>query len=132
MKSAWRYTRKRRQESKLYKFIWVKELLYKVNFFLWRLWKAKLPLDDLFLKLGYFRTSRCWCCRNTKEETVSHVFLRSPVSKFVYKYFGDPTWINIEGKQLVQVIVEKASEYKFEGIVSCYSGSDSMAFMEEE
>lgn len=50
--------------------------------------------------------SRCWCCRNSREETICHVFLRSPMAMFLWRYFCAPAWINIEGKQLVQVINE--------------------------
>lgn len=73
---------------------------------MWRLWKAKLPLDDWFLRLGYLRTSRCWCCRHLKQEILAHVLLTSPAAKFVWNYFGAPVGIRIEGKQLVQVINE--------------------------
>lgn len=78
----------------------------KISFFMWRLWKAKLPLDDWFLRLGYFRTSRCWCCRHPKEETLSHVFLTSPEAKFVWNCIGAPVGIKTKGKQPVQVINE--------------------------
>ncbi|XP_070042685.1 uncharacterized protein [Nicotiana tomentosiformis] len=77
MKFAWQYIRKRRDESKLYRFFWVKGVPFKIRFFMWRLWKAKLPLDDWFLRLG-----------------------------FVWNYFGAPAGIKIEGEQLVQVINE--------------------------
>ncbi|XP_070046722.1 uncharacterized protein [Nicotiana tomentosiformis] len=46
VKCAWRYIRRRRDESKLYKLFWVKGLPFKINIFMWRFWKAKLPLDD--------------------------------------------------------------------------------------
>lgn len=106
MKSAWQYTWKRREENRLYKFIWVKDLPFKVSFFIWRLRKAKFPLDDWFLRLGYFRTSKCWCCRNPKEKTLPHVFLKSPVARYVWDYFGAPAGIKKAGKQLAQVINE--------------------------
>lgn len=90
VKSAWQYTRRRRQESKLYKFIWVKGLPFNVSLFMWRSWKAKLPLDGFFLRLGYFRTSKRWCCRFPKEETLPHVFFKSPVARFLWKYISSP------------------------------------------
>lgn len=101
MKFVWQYTRRRREENRLYKFVWVKGLPFKVSFFMWRLRKTKLPLDDWFLRMGYFRTSRCWYCRNPKKKTLPHVFLKSPVARYVWDYFGAPHvgWIkcNIDG-----------------------------------
>ncbi|XP_070046428.1 uncharacterized protein [Nicotiana tomentosiformis] len=86
--------------------MWVKGLPFKVSFFMWRLWKEKLPLDDWFQRLGYIRTSRCWCCRHPKEEILPHVFLTSPAARFVWNYFGAPVGIKTQGKQLVQLINE--------------------------
>ncbi|XP_075087565.1 uncharacterized protein LOC142169583 [Nicotiana tabacum] len=94
------------EESKLYKLFWVKGIPFKISFFMWKLWKAKVPLDDWFLRLGYFTTSRCRCCGNPEEETLPRVFLTSPAARFMWNYFGAPTWIKTEGKQLVQVIDE--------------------------
>lgn len=67
VKTAWQYIRKRRQQNKLYNFIWVKGLPFKITFFMCRLCKAKLPLDNYKRRLGYFQTSKCWCCRNPSE-----------------------------------------------------------------
>ncbi|XP_075092316.1 uncharacterized protein LOC142172566 [Nicotiana tabacum] len=47
VKSAWEYTRRRDEPRKAYRMIWVKGLPIKIAFFMWKVWKAKLPLDDL-------------------------------------------------------------------------------------
>lgn len=57
MKTAWQHARKRKHEKNLYKFIWVKGLPFKISFFMWSLWKAKLPLDDYMRIMGYFMPS---------------------------------------------------------------------------
>nr|XP_009786710.1 PREDICTED: uncharacterized protein LOC104234773 [Nicotiana sylvestris] len=49
VKLAWEYTRRRDEPRTTYRMIWVKGLPFKVAFFMWKVWKAKLPLDD-FLK----------------------------------------------------------------------------------
>uniref|UniRef100_A0A1U7VHC3 Uncharacterized protein LOC104213858 n=1 Tax=Nicotiana sylvestris TaxID=4096 RepID=A0A1U7VHC3_NICSY len=49
VKSAWDYTRRRDEPRTAYRMIWVKGLPYKIALFMWKVWKAKLPLDD-FLK----------------------------------------------------------------------------------
>lgn len=96
VKTVWQYIRKNKQKSSLYKFIWAKGLPFKISFFMWRLWKAKLPLDDYIRRTGYFQTSKCWCCTNSSEETLAHIFLTSPTTMFVWKYFCGPIGINID------------------------------------
>ncbi|XP_070011225.1 uncharacterized protein [Nicotiana sylvestris] len=49
VKSSWEYTRRRDEPRIAYRMIWVKGLPFKIAFFMWKVWKAKLPLDD-FLK----------------------------------------------------------------------------------
>ncbi|XP_075101679.1 uncharacterized protein LOC142177113 [Nicotiana tabacum] len=43
---------------------------------------------------------------NPKEETLPHVFLTSPVARYVMNYYSAPVGIRTYGKQLVQVINE--------------------------
>ncbi|XP_070045332.1 uncharacterized protein [Nicotiana tomentosiformis] len=52
------------------------------------------------------KTSRCWCCRNPKEETLPHVFLTSPAARYVWNYYGAPSGIRTYRKQLMQLINE--------------------------
>nr|XP_016514683.1 PREDICTED: uncharacterized protein LOC107831437 [Nicotiana tabacum] len=47
-KSAWDYMRRRRDPSTAYRNIWTKGMSFKVSFFMWKVWKNKLPLDDFF------------------------------------------------------------------------------------
>nr|XP_009608052.1 uncharacterized protein LOC104102124 [Nicotiana tomentosiformis] len=44
--SAWNYLRSRCDTSKAYMNMLVKGLPFKISFFMWKMWKAKLPLDD--------------------------------------------------------------------------------------
>nr|XP_016493380.1 PREDICTED: uncharacterized protein LOC107812734 [Nicotiana tabacum] len=77
IKYSWEYFRRRRDSSIAYKNMWAKGLPFKIAFFMWKIWKGKLPLDDTFRRMGYFMSSRCWCCLNPDEETLAHVFYRS-------------------------------------------------------
>lgn len=106
VKSAWQYIRKKRQESKLYKFIWVTGLPFNILFFMWRLWKAKLLVYESLRRMEYLLPSRFWCCRNPKEKTFAYDFFTFPVARFMWKYFNAPAGINIEEKLLIQVIDE--------------------------
>ncbi|XP_070021738.1 uncharacterized protein [Nicotiana sylvestris] len=49
VKLAWDYMRRRDEPRIAYRIIWVKGLPFKIAFFMWKVWKAKLPLDD-FMK----------------------------------------------------------------------------------
>lgn len=42
-----------------YKNIWAKGLPFKIAFFMWKILKGKLPLDDTFWRMGYCISSRC-------------------------------------------------------------------------
>ncbi|XP_075078442.1 uncharacterized protein LOC142164361 [Nicotiana tabacum] len=106
VKSAWEYLRRRRDPSIAYQNIWVKGLPFKIAFFMWKVWKAKLSLDDYFMKLGYVVTSRCWCCLNPDEETLPHVFFRSQVAQSVWYYFLSNAGLSMEGLSLQQTIIK--------------------------
>nr|XP_009798917.1 PREDICTED: uncharacterized protein LOC104245059 [Nicotiana sylvestris] len=84
--------------------IWVKGLSFKISFFMWKVWKAKLPLDDFMRRLGYFMPSRCWCCIDPQEESLTHLFFTSHAAKIVWKYFLARAGIKMEGLTLHQAI----------------------------
>ncbi|XP_075103851.1 uncharacterized protein LOC142178409 [Nicotiana tabacum] len=64
VKSTWKYLRRRHELCNAYRKIWVKGLPFKIAFFMWKVWKNKLPLDDFFRRLGYLIASKCWCSYN--------------------------------------------------------------------
>ncbi|XP_070049453.1 uncharacterized protein [Nicotiana tomentosiformis] len=59
VKSAWEYLRRRKDPGNAYKKLWIKGLPFKISFFMWKVWRAKLPLDDSMKKLGYHMPSKC-------------------------------------------------------------------------
>ncbi|XP_070004510.1 uncharacterized protein [Nicotiana sylvestris] len=98
------YLRRRDDQKAVYKMIWVKGLPFKIAFFMWKVWKAKLPLDDFMRTLGYFMPLRCWCYAEPKEESLVHLFFTSAASKIVWKYFLSKAGISIEGLSMHQAI----------------------------
>lgn len=74
VKTAWDYIRRMRDTDISYKNMLIKGLSFKISFFMWKLWKGRLHLDDAIRRMGYFMPSRCWCCANPEEESVAHVF----------------------------------------------------------
>ncbi|XP_070004753.1 uncharacterized protein [Nicotiana sylvestris] len=86
--------------------IWVKGLPFKISFFLWKLWKAKLPLDDFLRKLGYSMPSKYWCCANPKEESLLHLFFTSNAARSVWTYFLRRARIALDWLSLHQAITK--------------------------
>ncbi|XP_059306377.1 uncharacterized protein LOC132057790 [Lycium ferocissimum] len=46
VKSAWEEIRLKQDSLKAYRYIWLKGLLIKISFFLWRVWKRCIATDD--------------------------------------------------------------------------------------
>ncbi|XP_016486311.2 uncharacterized protein LOC107806632 [Nicotiana tabacum] len=106
VKSAWEYTRRRDEPRKAYTMIWVKGMPFKTAFFMWKVWKAKLPLDDFLKRVGYCMPSKCWCCVQPDEESLQHLFFRSETTKTIWKYFLSRAGIDVEGLTLHQAITK--------------------------
>nr|XP_016435601.1 PREDICTED: uncharacterized protein LOC107761829 [Nicotiana tabacum] len=106
VKSAWDYVRRRANPRLAYKMIWVKGLPFKISFFLWKVWKAKLPLDDFLCKLGYSMPSKCWRCADPKEESLLHLFFTSNAARSVWTYFLRRARIALDGLSLHQAITK--------------------------
>ncbi|XP_070022972.1 uncharacterized protein [Nicotiana sylvestris] len=86
--------------------IWVKGLPFKIAFFMWKVWKAKLPLDDFLKRVGYCMPSKYWCCVQNDEESLQHLFFRSETGKTTWKYFLSRAGIVVEGLTLYQAITK--------------------------
>ncbi|XP_070008763.1 uncharacterized protein [Nicotiana sylvestris] len=106
VKSAWDYTRRRDEPRTTYRMIWVKGLPFKIAFFMWKVWKEKLPLDDFMKRVGYCMPSKCWCCVQPDEESLQHLFFRSETAKTTWKYFLSRAGIAVEGLTLHQAITK--------------------------
>ncbi|WMV40714.1 hypothetical protein MTR67_034099 [Solanum verrucosum] len=46
VKSAWNLLRHKNERLEIFNYIWNKGLPFKLNFFLWRIWKGKIPTND--------------------------------------------------------------------------------------
>lgn len=83
MTSAFHHIRQRQEVNKVYNYIWTKGMPIKISFFMWKLWKAKVPLDDTLRRWGIQFPSRCYCCEDPKTENRAHVFLQSSTAQMV-------------------------------------------------
>ncbi|XP_049370570.1 uncharacterized protein LOC125835476 [Solanum verrucosum] len=51
VKSAWQIMRNKHENRRDYELIWNKRLPFKINFFLWRVWKRRIATDDNLKKM---------------------------------------------------------------------------------
>lgn len=81
VKTAWDMMRRKQEPRRDFELIWHKGLPFKLNFFIWRVWKRRIATDDNLKKMKINIVSRCWCCGWKEEETMSHLFLTAPHSQ---------------------------------------------------
>ncbi|XP_059315804.1 uncharacterized protein LOC132066519 [Lycium ferocissimum] len=105
--SAWNLMRQQEQESLNYQRIWSKGVPFKISFFLWRMWKAKIPVDDVLKRMNISIVSRCRCCLNSQsEETMQHLFLTGNCAAEVWQYYTTAAGIIDPLIQLHQAVVK--------------------------
>nr|XP_033510417.1 uncharacterized protein LOC117275203 [Nicotiana tomentosiformis] len=69
-----------------------------------KLWKKKIPTDNLWRRNGYIIVSKYWCCSPPNEDSYLHLFLKSDTVDRVWKTFLQPAGIIINMVQVHQVI----------------------------
>uniref|UniRef100_M1BXK5 RNase H family protein n=1 Tax=Solanum tuberosum TaxID=4113 RepID=M1BXK5_SOLTU len=104
VKSAFQLLRRRREEQDWMNNIWIKGLPFKISFFLWRVWRKRIPTDDVLKKMKINMVSKCYCCNVGEEETIQHLFLTAPIAQQLWNHFASCAGINIEGLHLQQLI----------------------------
>lgn len=106
VKTVWQYIRHKESPNNIYKWIWIKGVLFKMTFLMWRLWKFKIPVDGRIMRCGIHDPSKCWCCDHPNQETLAHVFLKSDFANRIWSYFCSFTGINIIGLPIREVIMK--------------------------
>ncbi|KAK4727570.1 hypothetical protein R3W88_032487 [Solanum pinnatisectum] len=51
VKSAWQIMRNKQETRRDCELLWNKELPFKINFFLWKVWKRRIATDDNLKKM---------------------------------------------------------------------------------
>ncbi|KAH0776581.1 hypothetical protein KY290_007992 [Solanum tuberosum] len=100
VKSAWDLMRSKHEQKRDYDLIWNRGLPFKINFFLWRVWKRRISTDDNLERMKINIVSRCWCCDKKKKETITHLFLTAPIVAKLWRVSANFAAINIEGMHL--------------------------------
>lgn len=79
-------------------------LPFKMNFFIWRVWKKRIATDDNLKQMRMKIISRCYCYESYQVETMEHLFLTSPIAQDLWKYFAAYVGIRVEDTHLQQFI----------------------------
>ncbi|XP_059285591.1 uncharacterized protein LOC132039063 [Lycium ferocissimum] len=80
---------------------------FKISFFLWRLWKFKILVDDVLKRMNISIVSRCRCCLNPhQEETVQHLFLTGEFAAEIWQYYNAVVGIIAPRIQIHQKILQ--------------------------
>lgn len=101
---AWRILRHREPSNPEFAKIWTKGLPFKFLSFFWRVWKGKVPSDDLWRRGGYMVVYKCWCCTPPHEDSFQHLFLTSDTANKVWRTFIQDAGLGINLVQVHQVI----------------------------
>ena len=85
---AFHELREAKPSSFMYRQVWHPHLPQKISFFMMRLLRGRLPLDDILTKLFLHLPSKCFCCVESSVETRQHVFMDGEVARAIWKFFG--------------------------------------------
>lgn len=125
VKTAWEIVRKKKTKEKLMDKIWNKRLPFKLNFFIWRAWKARVATDGTLKRMRIHIISRCWCCETQQIKIMSQLFLIAPIAHKLWKVIASIAGIHMNERNLKQNykfwwFVEKNNrlQYVYRGILT--------------
>ncbi|KAK6780202.1 hypothetical protein RDI58_022386 [Solanum bulbocastanum] len=105
-KSTYHSMRRSMNELEWMNQLWLKGLPFKIAFFLWRVWKKRIATDDNLKRMRMQIASKCYCCENGEMETMTHLFLTTPITQKLWRRFASCAGLNIEVLQLQQLIMK--------------------------
>lgn len=65
----------------------------------------RIPTDDNLKRMKIQLVSKCWCCEDRREKTMTHVLLTDLLAVRLWRQFAHFTGIQVENMQLHQLIV---------------------------
>nr|GMD70291.1 uncharacterized protein LOC109162453 [Ipomoea batatas] len=87
-----------------YKKCWLQGIPWKMSFMAWRVFRNKVPTDDVLSRFGFNVVSRCFCCNDPKQCTLQHVFCTGDVAREVWTYFGQTLGVRLHMYGIRQVL----------------------------
>ncbi|XP_060211737.1 uncharacterized protein LOC132639298 [Lycium barbarum] len=104
-RSAWNSVRECRNNTFFNRMIWHQKSPFKISFFLWRLLKHKVAVDNNLKRLGCHGPSKCNCCLLPDVEDEEHLFCKSRISRTIWLHFNRMMGIRTGQHELRQVIL---------------------------
>ncbi|XP_019178346.1 PREDICTED: uncharacterized protein LOC109173561 [Ipomoea nil] len=83
--------------------IWAKHIPWKMAFLAWRVFKRKVPLDDILTRFGYNIVSACCCCQRPKSCTLQHVFCTGEAARAVWSFFANSLGMSLQVRSLQHI-----------------------------
>lgn len=84
---AWEIIRNKEDIIQNFKNTWIKEISFKVLFFLWGLWRKRVPVGVVLIRNRVCDNVVCCCCKEDIQENIEHLFIQRKISKELRKYF---------------------------------------------
>lgn len=100
--------------------MWIKGLPFKIEFFLWRVWRRRILTVDNLMCMRVQVVCKCYCCEEKEKKTMSQLLLKAPIAQKLWKQFASCVGINVNGvnlKQLVQRWWEHKMPTKLDAIL---------------
>lgn len=77
-----------------FKEIWMKGIPFKLSFFLWRLWKKRLPTGEIFINNRICDNVIFCCFEDNSQEIIEHLFMECKFLKDLQEYFAAIVGVN--------------------------------------
>lgn len=61
VRSPFHVTRQKREKFEWMNNIWIGRLPFKISFFFWRVWRQRIPTDDVLKRIRVHVVSKCYC-----------------------------------------------------------------------
>lgn len=119
VKITFELLRKKRGKVDWARRIWLKGLPYKISFILWRLFKRRVPTNNVLKLIGNPIASRYICCNMGVEETTYHLFLTTSIVQKLRRYFVTCAGIKADGRNILNTLgqwLDHTAELRVNGI----------------
>lgn len=82
------------------KLVWHKNISANLSCFYWKIWNDGLSTDLNARNVGIVLASKCRCCKASKEESATHLFLESDLAVTIWRYYAIPFNITWQSKDI--------------------------------
>jgi len=101
--SAWQIVRKQRPKNNFLNNIWHNKMPFKISFLNWRMFKRRLPFNDIITRLNINSQNNCFCCRNAHNDTMYHVFGEGEEARQLWSMMGNPLGIQHKNQPMTNI-----------------------------